>query len=168
MERIAETEYDQAAIDAFRTDRGVTMSDVVQPGTNLVIDDHLRIVDAFNVVVVAPEGGSIWCYVWGQIMPFGDLQDYVTDRIGPNGETMPIFDDEEEEEPSPAPPQGQQQQQRQPKAKLSKAERHAKRYDLQAFLKAQSPETAKLVREHLRARGLLTDGDDKPADKGKP
>jgi hypothetical protein len=155
MIRVEPTEDQQAAMDAWRSERNVPTDVVLAVGTNLIVGDLVRIVDAFDGYLVGPEpgGGTVYALVpeWGDpIIGFGDLEDYVTDRAGPNGETMPIFDDEEEEEEEPPPaPQGQQQQQRQPKAKLSKAERHAKRHDLQAFLKAQSPEVAKLVRKNL-------------------
>lgn len=153
MDRVVLTPEDQAIIDAWKTEHGTTPTDLVLPDTNLVVDDHLRMVDAFNVVALGNEpGGYAWSYAWGAIFPLWLGQDCedVTDRAGPNGETMPIF------VPPPAPLAARSAASTsQTVSSKAPKKKHAARRELRDFLDDQKHSTAKLLRKHLIASGVL-------------
>lgn len=94
MERIVLTTEQQATADDFKDTYPYFDPDGnIYTGSNLVVDDDLRIDNSWEGVVLGGEGGCVWFYVpaWELILPI-DLIDYVTDRAGPDGQTMPIFD----------------------------------------------------------------------------
>jgi hypothetical protein len=99
MERIAVTPQTDTAISDFKASHGA-FDEEVYKGSNLVPDDHLQIDTSWQGVVLGGEGGLVWFCIpdWGDIIMPIDLVNYVTDRAGPNGETMPIFDPPDEEE----------------------------------------------------------------------
>jgi hypothetical protein len=94
MERIVLTPEEQTTVDAFKERYPYLDPDgLIYEGSNLVVDDNLRVDDQWDCWVLGGEGGLVWSYVpaWALTLPI-DLVPYVTDRIGPAGETMPIFD----------------------------------------------------------------------------
>lgn len=94
MERIVLTSEEQTTVDAFKERYPYLDEDgLIYEGSNLVVDDNLRVDDQWDCWVLGGEGGLVWSYVplWALTLPI-DLVPYVTDRIGPAGETMPIFD----------------------------------------------------------------------------
>jgi hypothetical protein len=98
MEREELTPEDRAKCDEFMATYEYFDADgLVYEGSNLVIGDQLEIDHAWRGEVLGGETGLVWFVIpaWGApIFPI-DLIDYVSDRIGPNGETMPIFDEPE-------------------------------------------------------------------------
>ncbi len=96
MERLIVTPETQDAIDAYKLDRGGNFDPDgnIYTGSNLVVDDHLQIDSSWSGIVVGGEGGLVHFCIpdWGNLFLPIDLVDYVTDRAGPEGETMPIFD----------------------------------------------------------------------------
>lgn len=93
MERLTLTPEAEAEIEAKRTELGVTEETVVIEGSNLVPGDHLQIDNSWEGVVVGPESGVVCFFVPAWPLLFAvDIEPYITDRIGSNGETMPIFD----------------------------------------------------------------------------
>jgi hypothetical protein len=98
MERITLTSEQQAEIEAKRVELGTTPETVIIEGSNLKMDDHLQIDNSWEGVVVGPESGVVCFYVPAWPLLFAvDIEPYITDRIGPNGEVMPIFDPEQAE-----------------------------------------------------------------------
>lgn len=99
MERIPLTPEDDARIAAWLDEHGAELAPEVAEGSNLVQFDHIMFDSQFPVVVLGGQDGAIQSYFpeWGGETLNVDLIDYITDRIGPNGETMPIFDPPEEE-----------------------------------------------------------------------
>jgi hypothetical protein len=94
MDRITLTPDQQTLIDEFKAsypyfDPGGN----IYTGSNLVVDDDLQIDNSWEGVVLGGEGGCVWFYVpaWDLILPI-DLINYITDRAGPDGQTMPVFD----------------------------------------------------------------------------
>lgn len=96
MERLELTPEQQALVDNWREELNIQPNDIVQEGTNLVVDDHLQVDNSWKVVVLGGASGCVASYVpeWGDFWIPIDLVDYVTDRAGPNGQTMPIFDEQ--------------------------------------------------------------------------
>src|SRR4051812_29752044 len=106
MERLTLTEDQQAEIDAKKVELGVEPDTVVFEGTNLMPDDHVEIDDgAWYAVIVGPSTGCIMAFVpdWPAMFPV-DFAKFISDRIGPNGETMPIWLPEEPPEEPEDPP----------------------------------------------------------------
>lgn len=93
MERLNLTQEEQALIEVHRAELGTTSETVIVDGSNLKLGDHLQIDNSWEGVVVGPEAGTVSFYVpaWPLLFPV-DLFDYITDRAGPNGETMPVTD----------------------------------------------------------------------------
>lgn len=91
------TPEQQLIVDDYRTANNVKLTDVVVDGTNLVVDDQLEIDNTWPLLVVlsGDGGGAVNSYIpdWGDLIMPIDLIDYVTDRIGPQAQTMPIFDE---------------------------------------------------------------------------
>jgi len=102
MERLEVSEQTRQACDEFKSTYTQFDPDgLIYAGSNLVVDDHLQIDNSWSGVVLGGEGGAVWFCVpdWGDlIMPIG-LVDYVTDRAGPGGQGMPIFDPTELPDP---------------------------------------------------------------------
>jgi hypothetical protein len=105
MERL--TDIDPATAEPWRTANGVSLGDNAAPGTNLVAGDHVQLARWLPIEVYGPSPNAEGCFNGGYEPYFGPepmifvLGD-ITDRCGPNGETMPIYDDEpdvEEEVP---------------------------------------------------------------------
>lgn len=157
MERLQLTPEQQTFVETSRAELSIQPNDVVQEGTNLVVDDHVQVDNSWLVVVIGGASGCVASYMpdWGQFWIPIDLVDYVTDRIGPNGETMPIFDE--------------QLQARHAQAAGERRERGQRR-DIRGMLRdglRRLPrEQRKHVREVLRAKGVLgRDDDDKDDDR---
>lgn len=94
MDRIVLTPEQQTKIDEFKDSYEFFDPDgQIYEGSNLVVDDNLQVDNSWEGVVLGGEGGLVWFYVpaWDLILPI-DLVNYVTDRAGPDGQTMPIFD----------------------------------------------------------------------------
>jgi hypothetical protein len=68
---------------------------LIYPDSNLVVDDHLEIDGSWSGVVLGGEQLAVWFCVpdWGNAMMPIDLIDYITDRAGPDGQTLPVFDE---------------------------------------------------------------------------
>lgn len=129
MERIVLTPEEQTTVDEFKLRYPYFDEDgLIYEGSNLVVDDHLRVDDQWDCVVLGGEGGLVWSYVpaWALSLPI-DLVPYVTDRIGPAGETMPIFDPPPEIEPQCAPAVEAALAQRKPRRPFAEALRDAVR-----------------------------------------
>lgn len=102
MDRLTLTTEQAAFVAAKRAELGVQPGDPIQAGTNLVQDDTIRINDSWTIYVVCGDAGVIGAYVpeWdnmpGNVEPHFycpiDVGDDVTDRAGPDGQTMPIYD----------------------------------------------------------------------------
>jgi hypothetical protein len=148
MDRLTLTQADEAAV--ADTEETTQFDEVVAEGTNLIKGDHVKIADSWDAVIIGGQQTNVWLCVpaWGSYVgPFGGIPDYVTDRAGPNGETMPIRDEQ------------------QMQAMLAKAgganPKHAKkdaRERLRDFLALQSADVARAIRKHLQ----IDDKDDKP------
>jgi hypothetical protein len=147
MERLTLDTEQQAYVDGYHTDHSLTPgASCNHAGTNIVIDDHLLMFDTWLCVVLGPSVDSEGCldiYTpgWGMLfyMPVWGVEGGVNDRAGPNGQTMPVYDEPPEEllarsEDAPDP----------------KAAKKAQRERLHAFLAGQPKETAKQIRKHLR------------------
>lgn len=98
MNRYTITPEEQTILDDRRAEYGVQMTDVVVPGSNLVVDDHIEVDHAWKIVVIgAGQDGSIDCLMieWGDLVLRNfDLFDYISDRAGPDGQTMPVIDEQ--------------------------------------------------------------------------
>ena len=159
MQRLVLTQSQHDQIDAKRTELGVQPTDVVVEGSNLVPDDNLRVMDTFDVWVIGADSGLISSYVpdYDMILPF-DIIDHITDRAGPNGETMPIFDPVQAEARTAAKAGGTVQN---PKmaAKEERKEERAHRRDIRDMLhdaiKRLPRDQQKPAREKIRAAGVL-------------
>ncbi|MBA3841085.1 MAG: hypothetical protein H0X39_00420 [Actinobacteria bacterium] len=95
MDRIVLTADQQAIVDNYRTANNVQLTDVVVDGTNLVVDDHLQVDNSWTVITLSgDQQGQVISYIpeWGDLILNIDLVDYITDRIGPQGQIMPIHD----------------------------------------------------------------------------
>jgi hypothetical protein len=106
MEREELTPEHRAAADEFiATYEYFNADGSVYEGSNLVVGDQLEVDHAWRGEVLGGEGGLVWFIIpaWGApIFPI-DLVAYVSDRIGPNGETMPILDPPPEINPQCGP-----------------------------------------------------------------
>lgn len=95
MDRLPLTPEDDAAIADWKVNNTPEALDPVQLGTNLVVDDHVQVDNAWSAVVLGGDGiAGTYSYIpeWGGLTLNIVLSDYITDRAGPNGETMPIVD----------------------------------------------------------------------------
>jgi len=103
MERL--TDINEEPIEAWRAANGVQLGDPAAPGTNLAAGDHVLLSWFLPLVVYGPSPDAEGCFNGGY-EPWG-LVDYnnggpmlflvsdITGRAGPNGEQMPIVDEEE-------------------------------------------------------------------------
>lgn len=153
MEKIALTTEDEAAIAAWKTEHDAELlprPPAVYDGTNLVVGDHLQIDNSWKVVVLGGQDAAVQSYIpeWGGMIMNIALVDYITDRAGPNGETMPIYDEQQVEARGLAKP-----------AAVDKHAQHAHRRDIKEVLrdaiKRLDHKEAKHAREVLRAAGVL-------------
>lgn len=103
MERLGE-EINQPVVDAWRAANDVEEGDLVAPDTrlNLKAGDNVLLCYFLPLVVYGPAPENADCFFGGYDPWFGPdpmafLVSDITDRIGPNGETMPIVDPEEPE-----------------------------------------------------------------------
>lgn len=137
-----------------RTELGTQPTDAPNPGTNLVQDDWVQIDNSWYAWIVAPDSGCTGSYIpdWDLYLSIGSLEDYISDRAGPNGETMPIFDPVEAQARAAAKPAGD------PKH-AAKGEQHAPRRALQQVLreaiKRLPHNDQKRARQTLRQAGVL-------------
>lgn len=94
-----EQELVDAEIDTYLATNNADPADPVVTGSNVVVRDTLNVDNAWDVYVIGGDGVSPNCYVpaWGGLIMYIDLMAYVTDRAGPNGETMPVIVPPEEE-----------------------------------------------------------------------
>jgi hypothetical protein len=103
MDRLPDSEIEPQAIAAWQEANDVSEGDPAAPGTNLVAGDHVLLVGWLPIVVYGPAPAAEGCFSGGYAPYFGTepmafLTTDITDRIGPNGETMPIVDEPEGEE----------------------------------------------------------------------
>lgn len=168
MDRLALTTEQQAEVDAFRLENSVQTSDPVVEGTNLVVDDHLEVDNSWKVVVLSGDGGgAVNSYIpeWGGLIIPIDLVDYVTDRAGPNGETMPIYD-EQQLAARAAQASGENPREA---ARAERREERAHRRDVREMLrdglKRLPHDQRKHAREVLRDKGVLGKDDDREVDQ---
>jgi len=104
MERLTISPEQQTIIDTFKAEQGSTFDPEPAEGTNLIEGDDLEVDNSWKVRVIAGQWGCVACIIpeWGDIiLPIG-LVPYITDRAGPNGETMPIYDPPDEETDNPS------------------------------------------------------------------
>jgi hypothetical protein len=96
MERLTISTQTAAVIGDFKSTYEYFDPDgLIYEGSNLVVDDHLILAEQFAGVVLGGEGGAVWFCIPDAdnvIMPI-NLIDVITDRAGPNGQTMPVFDE---------------------------------------------------------------------------
>lgn len=152
MDRIVLTPEQQAIVDAKRIELNVQPGDPIQEGTNLVQGDSIRVNDSWDVFVVCGESGVVGSFVpaWDNFYCAIDLVESVTDRAGPNGETMPIFDEVQLQAMAAragAPAN--------PKRAAKQAERDHKKANRELVAAQPNHHTQKLLREALKAHGLL-------------
>ena len=98
MERITLSPEQQSYLDSERTNAGAAVGDPVVSGTTLVVDSHLEVDHAWRCVVVGGASGDapvVYVPEWGDFVFPCDLLPYVTDHAGPNGEGMPIYDQQQ-------------------------------------------------------------------------
>jgi len=161
MERLQLTTEEQTTIDDFKsTYQDFNPDGLIYEGSNLVVDDHLQIDNSWEGVVLGGQGGAVWFCIpaWGAIILPVDLINYVTDRAGPNNETMPIFDEQQmfaSATDATANPQTA--------AKAKPGSRRDVKEMLRDALKRMPKEQRKSAREKLRAAGVLGP-DDKDDD----
>jgi hypothetical protein len=103
MDRLPDSEIEPQAIAAWQAANDVSEGDPAAPGTNLIAGDHVLLVGWLPIVVYGPAPAAGGCFYGGYAPYFGTeplafLTSDITDRIGPNGETMPIVDEPEGEE----------------------------------------------------------------------
>jgi hypothetical protein len=98
MDRLDISPEQQGLIDAFKAEQASTFDPEVAAGSNLIEGDDLQVDNSWKVRVIAGQWGCVACLVpeWGDAILAIGLVDYVTDRAGPNGEGMPIFDPPDE------------------------------------------------------------------------
>jgi hypothetical protein len=159
MNRLVLTPEEQAAVDDYRTVNNVQPTDTVVDGTNLVIDDHLRVDNAWDVAIVGGTGMFVIAIIpaWGGMILEIDLLNFVTDRAGPNGQTMPIYDPQQElaRAAKVAPPVD-------PKlaAKDERTDRRGLRKALRDAIERLPADQQKHARQVIRAAGALGKDDD--------
>jgi len=98
MDRLTLTTENEAEIAAWKAEHASELDAEVSAGSNLIADDHLQINNDWKVVVIGGQSEAVWSFMpeWPGVPPMLiDLVDFVTDRIGPNGEGLPIFDETE-------------------------------------------------------------------------
>ena len=100
MERLNISPEQQALIDAYKAEQGSTFDPEVAEGSNLIEGDDLEVDHSWKVRVIGGQWGCVACLIpeWGDAIMAIYLVPSVSDRAGPNGETMPIFDPPDEEE----------------------------------------------------------------------
>jgi hypothetical protein len=142
MERLEITPEQQTIMDDYAAQQTpLPSTDPVHADTNLVVGDDLEIDNSWKVRVIGGDGATgTHCIVpeWGNYCANIVLSDYITDRAGPNGETMPIRDE---------------QQMQAMLAKQGGNPKHAKqdkRDRLREFLALQSADTARAIRKFLK------------------
>ena len=164
MDRYTITPEEQTILDDLRTEWGVQMTDVVVPGSNLVVDDHIEVDHAWKIAIIGPgQDGSIDCLMleWGDmVLRNFDLFEYISDRAGPDAQTMPVTDPEPElqaRQSARSATEGGQN----PKhaAKAERKEERAHRRDLKEVLREAIQrlphKEQKHAREVLRTKGVL-------------
>jgi hypothetical protein len=109
MDRQSISPEQQGLIDAFKSEQGSTFDAEPAEGSNLIEGDDIEVDNQYKMRVIAGQWGCVACLIpeWGDaILPIGLVYSrestLITDRAGPNGEGMPIFDppDEETDDPS--------------------------------------------------------------------
>jgi hypothetical protein len=151
MERLTLTQTQQDSIAAWLAEKA---SDTLNPmtpdvpGTNLVSDDHLEIDHSWKCVVFGGGNAAVYCYVpdWDFFMNC-DLVDYITDRAGPNGETMPVID--------PVQMEAMRAAAAAKNPKHAAHGHHAAPRTVQDLLDAQTPETRAALEAQLKKHHLL-------------
>jgi hypothetical protein len=161
MERFTLTPDDEAAISAIVNDTQnyVTNVNLIIEGTNLVAGDQVTVNDSWTAAIFAgDDGGSAWCCMpqWGSVcLPIADLADFVTDRAGPNGETMPIYDEVQAQARSAAKTQA---------VEADTKQKHGHHRSLESALrdaiKRLPHDKQKHARETLKKHGVLGGKDD--------
>jgi hypothetical protein len=103
MERQDISSEQQELIDAFKSEQASTFDPEVAAGSNLIEGDDIEVDHLYKMRVIAGQWGCVACLIpeWGDcILPIGLVYSrestLITDRAGPNGETMPIFDPPDE------------------------------------------------------------------------
>jgi hypothetical protein len=167
MERIDVTPEARAAMADFKAQNPANFdpNDLIYEGSNLVLDDHLQIDSSWQGIVFGGNGGLVWFCIpdWGNMLLPIDLIDYITDRAGPDGQTLPVFDEQQMQARAAkaAAPQNPNQA-----ARAERKEERAHRREVKEVLReavARLPhDQRKHARQVLRAAGVLgpNDGDD--------
>jgi hypothetical protein len=101
MDRLDISPEQQGLIDAFKAENGGTFDPEIAGGSNIIEGDDLEVDNSWKVRVIAGQWGCVACIIpeFGNAIMAINLIDFVTDRAGPNGETMPIYDPPSEDEP---------------------------------------------------------------------
>lgn len=159
MERLQLNETQQAYAEAYWQDNNVQIGDPALEGTNLVASDHVQIDNSWYAVLLGASVSSPGCvdtYIpdWGEfILPMWQIDLFVTDRAGPNGETMPIYDLQQmaaRTADAAAKPEA---------AGAERREKRAHRRDLKELLREAigrlPDDQERRVRQTLRAKGVL-------------
>lgn len=152
MDRHTLTPTQQAGIESWMSEKASDTLNPLSPdvpGTNLVYLDQLEIDHAWWLVVLGGGNGLVYAYVpdWDVFFNI-ECVDYVTDRAGPNGETMPVIDPVQMEARLAAKAGGQN-------PKHAAHGHHVAPRTVQDFLAAQTPETRKALEEQLKKHHLL-------------
>lgn len=101
MERLELTQAQQDYVNDYRSTYTVDPQAELTEGTNLIVDDHLQVDNNWYAIILGPSPdspGCLDCYIpaWGEFwLPLWQVEVYVTDRAGPNGEVMPVFEVEQ-------------------------------------------------------------------------
>lgn len=168
MNREQLNETQQAFVDGHRAQYNQQVGDPALDNTNLITDDH-TLFQGFVAIILGKSVAAEGCvdvYVpawvdWPLFFPPNDFVPYVTDRAGPNGETMPIVD-EEQMQMMMARAGGEQN------PREAAAERREERADRRGFQKAvrgavkriDDSQKRQQLRQKLRALGVLGKDDD--------
>lgn len=155
MERLPISAEQQALIDAYKAENASTFDPEPAAGSNIVEGDDLEVDNNWKVRVIAGQWGCVACLIpeWGDFIMAVDLVDYVTDRAGPAGQTLPIYD--------PAPEAGMSAAAKTQAVTAEPKQKHGRHRSLQDALrdavKRLAHDQQKTAREKLKQAGVLSE-----------
>jgi hypothetical protein len=156
MDRLVLTTEQQTKVDAWLADKATDTLNPMSadvPGTNLVFDDHVEVASSWKCICFGGGNDAVYAYIpdWDLFFSI-DLVDAVTDRAGPNGQTMPIIDPVQAEARTAAKAAAANPKQA---AHAEKVERRELKQLLKDAIARLPHAEQKHAREVLRAHGVL-------------
>jgi len=161
MERNPISEETQQAIDTWQTENNGPSTGPALVGTNLVIGDDLQIDNNWRcfVIGVVPDADAAVVVVipeWGNYVTGAELLYSISDRAGPNGETMPVMDEPQQQAmmarvAGVADPKVAAKEERQDQ----RADRRDKKQLYRGILKAAPDGTRQRLRKLFHEKGYL-------------